>query len=115
VNEGITNSGEAVSVTLEVDGGFAYLPGLNQTFHADSDTLAPEELAQLRALLAKADFFNLSDQPGAPAPGAADLRTYTITASEGGKSHKVRVTEPIQNPHLQALVSHLLTLQRRAR
>jgi hypothetical protein len=113
VNNNGAGTGAAVSVSLDIDGGFAYIPGLHRSFQGDSTTLTADDLARLRALLAKADFFNRSAEPAASAPGAADLRTYTVTVTEGGQSHTIHVTEPIQDPEIRALVDQLVSWQRR--
>jgi hypothetical protein len=110
-----TDTGADVSVQLDVDGGFAYIPGLQQSFQGDSTTLEAGELAKLRALLVKAGFFSRPAEPTASAAGAADTRSYTVTVTEGGRSHTIHVTEPIQDPELRALVGQLLSWQQRTR
>ena len=113
MNTNDAGTGADVSVSLDVDGGFAYIPGLQQSFQGDSTTLEGQDLATLRALLAKADFFTRSAEPATSALGAADIRTYTVTATEGGRSHTIHVTEPIQDPELRALIDQLISWQRR--
>ena len=62
-----------------------------------------------------ADFFSRPEEVGAPAPGAADHRYYTITAKDDGRSHTIRVTEAVQDTALQALIDYLLAEQRTKR
>ena len=104
-----------VSVTLEVEGGFAYVPGLGAPFRADTDELAQGDAATLRELVASADFFAQPETLGAPPPGAADLRTYTVTVASGGRRHTVRAVEPIADPGVRDLVDQLVAWQRAAR
>lgn len=110
-----TDTEADVSVRLDVDGGLAYFPGRQQSFQGDNTTLETGDLAKLRVLLAKADFFNRPAEPAASASGAADTRTYTVAVTEGGRSHTIHVTEPIQDPQLRALVGQLLSWQQRTR
>lgn len=104
-----------VSATLEVDGGFAFVPGLATPYHTDTDQLTENDAATLRALLAEAHFFDQQETSGSPSAGAADLRTYTVTASAGGRTHTVRAVEPVEDPGLRRLVDQLVAWQRRER
>lgn len=97
-----------VTVRVAVDGGFAPVPGLAGPFEADSDQLDADAGQALRTLLSQADFFAKPAALGASAPGAADVRTYTITATEGARSHTVRAVEPIADPAVARLVAQVI-------
>lgn len=100
------------TVHVEIDGGFAAIPGLNRPFEVDSSQLEPAEAAVLDTVLTELGFFDLSTASVAPRPGAADYRSYTITVSRGGRSHTARFVEPIPDPKLQQLVDRLLAWHR---
>jgi hypothetical protein len=108
------DTADRVVVRVETEGGFAYVPGLARPVTVDSASLAPEEGARLRALLDDAAFWSRPAEgspaeggAGAPGRGAADLRTYTITASRGGESRVLRVSDPVDDPALRRLVDHV--------
>ena len=42
-----------------------------------------------------------------PPSGAADYLRYTISVTSQGRSHTVRLTDPIEDPDVQALVEYL--------
>lgn len=104
---------------VQTDGGFSYFPALNKPTVVDSSALPEPEAEELRQLVDSSNFFALP--PAAPLPSSpkaalrhagsytthgADQRQYLITIEEeDGTSHTVRVKEPIEDPHLQALIS----------
>ncbi|HVU90711.1 MAG TPA: protealysin inhibitor emfourin [Jatrophihabitans sp.] len=96
-----------VTVRVQVDGGFAAVPGLAGPFDVDTDRLDPGAAASLRRLLSQADFFARPAEPADSAPGAADVRTYTITATAEGREHTVRVRDPIGDAALARLVQEV--------
>ena len=73
----------------------------------DSDQLPGQEADELKRLVNTAHFFALPAVVGSPPSGAADYRQYTITIADAGKQHTVHVTDPIEDPNLQALVTNL--------
>ena len=93
-------------VRFKTEGGFVYLPGLSQPVTFDTDGLSPEEAGKLERLVEAAGFFGLP-ATSEPPRGGADSRTYTISISSSGRSHTVRIVEPVENPQLQALVDYL--------
>ena len=99
-------------ITFSRSGGFASFPGLMQPTTIDTASLPPSEAAGLERLVSDAHFAQLPPQVGSAPSGAADYRTYDITVQNEGRSHSVRVIEPIADPTLQALV-HRLEQQRR--
>ena len=72
----------------------------------DTDDLPAEEANELERLLEAAGFFGLPETSPPPS-GAADYLRYTISVTAGEYSHTVHLTEPIEDPDVQALVEHL--------
>jgi hypothetical protein len=103
-----------VRVQFKSEGGFAYLPGLSQPVTIDTDEFSPEEAGKLEHLVETAGFFGLP-ATSEPPRGGADLRSYTISISSSGRSHTVRIVEPVENPQLQALVDYLAEKARESR
>jgi hypothetical protein len=101
-------------VHFDSEGGFAHFPGLSQPVSVDTDELPPEQAARVEQLVRAANFFSQPDELAAPAPGAADYRTYTITVEDGGRSHTVRAAEPVEDQGVRALIEHLQAVQRGA-
>ena len=98
-------------INFESEGGFAHFPGLSRPVRIDTAELAPEEAEELKALVERARFFEQSPDVGAPPPGAADLRSYTITVQDGDRTHTVRTSDALSDPALRDLVEHLRSRQ----
>ncbi len=96
-------------IQFQMEGGIAYFPGLNKPSMIDSDQLPKQEADELIRLVTASHFFALQAVVGTPAAGAADYRQYTITIEDAGKQHTVRITDPIEDSNLQALVTNLRT------
>ncbi len=94
-------------VQLKIEGGIAYFPGLSRPRAIESDKLSKEEAAELERLVNTAHFFELPTRVGAVREGAADYRLYIVTISEGKRSHTVRLTDPIEDTNLQALLDFI--------
>jgi hypothetical protein len=90
-----------------MEGGLAYFPGLSKPTIIGSDQLPQQEAAELHRLVNATSFFSLPNAIGTPAPGAADYRRYTITIEDEGKQHTVQLTDPVEDPNLQALLNYL--------
>ena len=101
-------------IQYKVDGGIAYLPDLYQPVTVDTNDLSIEEADKLQRLIEAADFFNLP-AVSPPPRGAADYFQYTISVTDSGRTHTVRVTDPIADPHLRALVDYLEEKARESR
>jgi len=86
-------------------------PGLNRPVEVDTAQLPAIEAARLEQLVDAARFF---EQPAVtPAPrGAADYRQYTITVERPGRTHTVRIADPIADQSLGDLVTRLQALRR---
>jgi hypothetical protein len=92
-------------VRFEMEGGFVYLaPG--EPLTVDTDDLPAEEAGELERLIGAAHFFDLPETTPPPA-GAADYFRYTISVTGSEGSHTVVLTDPIEDPDVQALVEYL--------
>ncbi len=94
-------------IQLKISGGVAYFPGLSQPITIDSDALPQQEAEELKRLVDEANFFALPPAVNVPAPGAADYRQYSITVDDEKRHHIIQATDPITDPHLQALLDYL--------
>jgi hypothetical protein len=99
-------------IRFESEGGFGYFPGLSRPLRIDTSKLAPEEARRLEGLVDRAEFFDQPSRLGAPQPGAADYRSYTITVEDGGRTHTVNADDTTENQELQPLVDYLRAAQR---
>jgi hypothetical protein len=95
-------------VRFKMDGGFVYLPARSKPTTIDTEDLPAEEAKELERLIEAAGFFELPETSSPPGGGADYLR-YTISATTPEHSHTVHLTDPIEDPHLQALVEYLET------
>jgi len=85
-----------------MDGGIASFPGLRRPLTLDCDALPPEQGARLRQLVEQARFFTAA--PAAPSH-AVDARTYTLEIDDGKQCRTLRLTEPIADASLRALIA----------
>jgi hypothetical protein len=97
-----------VRIRFQSDGGLGHFPGLAGPVTIDTAQLPPEEAARIEGLVGGADFFTRPQPAGRPAPGAADLRRYTITIDDdNGRSRTLELTDPVADPALNALIDSL--------
>lgn len=101
-------------ISFESEGGFAHLPGLSRPLRIDTTELSEQQADQLKGLVEHARFFEQPSEVGGPPPGAADLRSYTITVADGDRTHTVRTSDALSDPGLRDLVEHLRTHQHAA-
>ena len=95
-------------IRIQSDGGVGYFPGLAEPVIIDTARLPADEGAHLESMVGAAGFFGRPRTVGDPVPAGADLRHHTITVEDdGGRSHTVEVTEPVDDPTLQALITAL--------
>ena len=94
-------------VEFTTEGGIAFFPGLSRPAVIDSADLAPDDADELRRLLDDAAFFERPAQARAMPKGAADYRQYTISVEEQGRRHAIRLSDPVDDPRLQALIDFL--------
>lgn len=92
-------------IELKTEGGFAVFPGLSKPISIDTGTLPQHEAAEIEQIVTSARFFDRAPQVGAPPSGAADYRQYTITIDDGRRHHAVRLTDPVEDPQLAALLT----------
>src|SRR3954468_19668717 len=101
-------------VRFKMDGGFVYLPARSEPTTIDTDDLPAEETKELERLIAAAGFFELPETTPPPR-GAADYLRYTISATTPQHRHTVHLTDPIEDPNIQALVEYLEAKARESR
>ena len=94
-------------VEFTTEGGIAFFPGLSRPAVIVSADLAPTDAAELKRLVDDASFFEQPAQPRTMPKGAADYRQYTISVDDGGRRHAIRLSDPVENPRLQALLDFL--------
>jgi hypothetical protein len=97
-------------ISFRMEGGLAHVPGLSEPVSIDTDELPAEEASELERLIEAARFFELPATSALPR-GAADYRKYTITVATPARSHTAHLTDPIDDLHVQELVSHLSRLR----
>jgi len=97
-------------IMISQEGGIAYFPGLSKPTVIDDHDLSKQDQDALAGLVSKARFFERGDARsaptarGAPQSRGADLRTVSLTLDDGQRKRTVRVTEPIADDGLRALV-----------
>jgi hypothetical protein len=92
-------------ITLQAEGGFAAIPGLDRAVSLDDASLSPEDARRLEDLVRAAGEAAQSIGGGGAASEARDARTYTITihgASDGG-AKTIQFSDPVSNDALRAL------------
>ena len=92
-----------MQVVLHQEGGFAGL--VRPPLVVDSTQLAPEQQRELDQLMVACDFFHLPSDGPTPPQGAADYMTYTLTAEREQQTHSIRVTDPVTDAALTALIA----------
>jgi hypothetical protein len=93
-------------VQFKIDGGFVYLPARSEPVTVDTDELPEAEAAELERLVDAAGFSELPET-SPHTRGAPDGFRYTISVTRRGHTHTVQLTDPIEDPDLQALVKYL--------
>lgn len=94
-------------IEFKMEGGLAHFPGLSKPVSIDSEQLSKEEQAELENLVKEVRFFDLPSSSALPPRGAADYHQYTITVESGGQRHSVRLTDLVEDPTLQRLITVL--------
>ncbi len=90
-------------IYFERTGGFA---GIRTSASVDTDTLPPNESAQLHDMCDNMNFFNLPSK-SAPKSGAADLFHYKITIESKDGTHTVETTDMSMTPELEIFINFL--------
>jgi hypothetical protein len=92
-----------MQVVLHQEGGFAGL--VRPPLVVDSAQLALEQQRELSQLIVECGFFQLPANGPSPQEGAADYVTYTLTVEGEQQTHSIRVTDPVTDAALAALIS----------
>ena len=90
-------------VVLHQEGGFAGL--VRQPLVVDSTQFAPEQQRELDQLIVECNFFHLPADGPTPPEGAADYMTYTLMVEREQQTHSIRVTDPVTDAALAALIA----------
>ncbi len=96
-------------IQLETSGGFAFIPALAQPIAFDTSTLSPAELAELRRLVAAAQFFT---RPPDLKPPVADGREYRITIDDAGTARTLEFRDPVDDAAVLELVAFIRSIAR---
>src|SRR5918996_1266496 len=104
---GAANREESMRVIFQTEGGIAHCPGLSRPVTIETDQLPEQEAAELRELMGAARLLDRPAQAGKAARGAADYRQYAITVEADNRQYTVRLTHPVEDPHLQRLLPFL--------
>lgn len=97
-----------MEIRVQQEGGFGYFPGLAGPVSVDTASLDPAEASELEGAVARADFSPEAAVAGAPSPGSADHRSYTITVVDGARTSSITVSDPIADPALAKIVGAVL-------
>ena len=92
-----------MQVLLQQEGGFAGL--VRPPLVVDSAQLALEQQRELDQLIVECDFFHLPADGSTLPQGAADYVTYTLTVEREQQTHSIRVTDPVTDAALAALIA----------
>lgn len=92
-------------IVFATSGGFASIPGLNAPLTLDVASLPEAEQRELRQLVERTSFLELSAE--SPRLPAADGRTYTITVEHEGRTNTVTLVDPVPAGDLRVLVDRL--------
>jgi len=101
-------------VGFKMDGGFVYLPARSEPVTIDTAELPTQEADELKRLIEAAGFFDLPEA-SEPPRGAADYHRYTVSVTDPEHSHTVHLTDPIEDPDIQALIEYLEAKGRESR
>src|SRR5258708_38264184 len=105
----------SMSIQYKMHCRIATFPGLSKPIMIDSEQLPKQESDDLKLLVNATLFFDLPTTMSSLSPGAADYHQYTITIEDEGKQHTVHLTDPIEDPNLQALLTYLKSRRPTAR
>lgn len=95
-------------VRLMISGGLIYSGGFAHPLVLDTERLSDSEAEQLRRLIDDAHFWKLPAKDPS-APPRPDTRSYDLTIEEHGRSQSVRLIDPVEEPHLHALLEFIKT------
>jgi hypothetical protein len=102
-------------IEFKRDGGLAFFPGLGKPQVVDLGELPPEKAEALERSVRDARFFEQPPTVGMTSRGGADRICYTVTIEDGGRRHSVQLSEPVEEPHLHALLDLLKQAEKERR
>jgi hypothetical protein len=94
-------------IELKREGGLAFFPGLARPKSLETGALPPETAEAIQRGVRDARFFEQPASVGTAARGSADQTRYTVTIEDEGRRHTVQLLEPVEEPHLRALLELL--------
>ena len=102
----------ALRVTLQIDGGFAYLPGLAKPIALDAAQLGDEHAAHLQRLCESACAV-APKRKASRAAAVPDGRRYRLTVKLGDSRREVTAADPVDAPAIAELIAFVETHGRR--
>ena len=93
-----------LQVTLLIDGGFAYLPGLTGPIALNAAQLGDEHAAQLQRLCESACAVAPS-RKASRAAAVPDGRRYRLTVELGDSRREVTAADPVDAPAIAELIA----------
>ena len=102
----------ALRVTLRIDGGFAYMPGLARPIALDAAQLGDEHAAQLQRLC-EAACAVAQKRKASRAAAVPDGRRYRLTVELGDSRREVTAADPVDAPVIAELIAFVETHGRR--
>ena len=106
VRRAIDNQDQELEVHFRQVGGIG---GWSSEYHADDDSLSPDDAAQIRQFIDSTDFFRLPKEVGNGAP-ISDMYSYTVSVAHGRRNHKVHTYDgagPHESPALAEFIGWL--------
>ena len=94
----------ALRVTLQIDGGFAYLPGLARPIALNAAQLGDEQAAHLQRLCESACAV-AQKRKASRAAAVPDGRRYRLTVESGDSRREVTAADPIEAPAIAELIA----------
>ncbi len=94
----------ALRVTLQIDGGFAHLPGLARPIALNAAQLGDEQAAQLQRLCASACAV-APKRRASRAAGVPDGRRYRLMVESGDSRREVTAADPVDAPAIAELIA----------
>jgi hypothetical protein len=108
MREGVTAPTEPeMEIIFSTEGGIAAFPGLSRPVALHSRDFSAEEMSELRRILEGSALFEKAGAQGETRKRGADYQTYTIVVEEAGQRHVIKVSDPVEDENLKALVALL--------
>ena len=94
----------ALRVTLQIDGGFAYLPGLARPIALNAAQLGDEQAARMQRLCESACAV-APKRRATRASGVPDGRRYRLMVESGDLRREVTAADPVDTPAIAELIA----------